>query len=493
MIQNRKLSLMPTIYTIAMMLTGIGVGIYLIIFNNKSTDYSIYWLVPITFSFICIFLLTFQKYLFKRISITIMVGLYYLRMVILPVIMNVGNYFVVSTNIQIYEYMDVAILLLCYEAIFVFVFISMISWRLDKKSSLLLGGNTSKLVPKKLLKTSQIFKIIIFFMVSFMLMMIISNPKIIDAEFNLIFGSSNIMTMEYKRLGEAGSGTLGILVTLFNYIFTYLQILIPPLLIIGIAKKKEKTGINRALFRSLIVVAGLLLIVNGERGNSVMCAVALLVIIIDLYPHKMKKLAPLIIVGIVCIAVVGLLSKAYGNSHDDFAPTFSYIMSSYFSGPQNVAAAILASKSAGGYNIGIIFTDFVRAIPFLSSLVKSKFMVTSSVLFGEAIYGITITTGRTDQILPAIGQGYFYFGFLLAPVIPCILAYLSIMLERKALRENSLLHRNIFYAGSLMMAMGPVCDNLMIMTSMLIRICIVLVIASTAYSSSQRIWAKRLD
>ena len=177
---------------------------------------------------------------------------------------------------------------------------------------------------------------------------------------------------------------------------------------------------------SLVVMLGLMIIVNGERGNSVMCAVALLVIIIDLYPKKMKKLAPLILSGIVIIAIIGLLAKANNNDFSNFTQSFSVIMSAYFSGPQNVAAAILASKSVGGHNIGIVFTDFIRTIPFISSLLQSKYRITSSVLFGEAIYGTTITGSRTDQILPAIGQGYHYFGFLMAPLIPCILANLSV-------------------------------------------------------------------
>jgi hypothetical protein len=109
---------------------------------------------------------------------------------------------------------------------------------------------------------------------------------------------------------------------------------------------------------------------------------------------------------------------------------------------------IYTTENLKSMDISMIPADILLKIPYISGILEKYFHFTSSYVFNMVI-GEGYSTG---QIIPAIAQGYEYFGFMIDPMIPCLGIYFSIAFERKARLTRNLIYKNIFYIAAIMMA-----------------------------------------
>ena len=122
---------------------------------------------------------------------------------------------------------------------------------------------------------------------------------------------------------------------------------------------------------------------------------------------------------------------------------FSDSLQSYFSGVNNVAIAVETKEMFGNYDFNSIATDITRGVVYVNSFfTSSKSSLTD---FNVAYYN-----GGTsrDQILPIIGQGYLYFGFILSPLLTVITMILLMFFDSKIIKQRDLLIKYIYaYVG----------------------------------------------
>ena len=70
----------------------------------------------------------------------------------------------------------------------------------------------------------------------------------------------------------------------------------------------------------------------------------------------------------------------------------------------------------------IAVNDLARNVPFLNSLVDNT---------NTASYYYVMTWGRSDQVIPATGNGLFYFSYILAPVVSMMILCLGHYFEKR--------------------------------------------------------------
>ena len=94
----------------------------------------------------------------------------------------------------------------------------------------------------------------------------------------------------------------------------------------------------------------------------------------------------------------------------------------YFSGARNVGQAIEMKASFGNsISANTLINDFVGSIPGVSSYINQADRING--YFNFYVYGVT---RFTSQIIPMIGVGYSYFGFIGSPLFTTLSIYLAI-------------------------------------------------------------------
>ncbi|RDW20755.1 hypothetical protein [Oceanobacillus chungangensis] len=404
-----------------------------------------------------------------------MISVYFIRMVISPLVMFLGNYSTFGSGYYLYAYLDNAILLMCYEAIVVFTFlIYKISNLKNSNNPIIQINNKSKVRHK--IKLPILFKFIVFGLISFIILLILSDPTLLRSNFLFLIGTSEDWQIQenYASLSGGGSGTLGILVTLLNTVFWLVQALLPPIIMLKIVQMKVPYFYK--LFLSLLLLSAVMLISTETRAHSIEVALTLVIIMIVLYGRRFTKFIPLLMITIVYITISGLFAKSGMEfSFEELSKT----LTAYFSGPQNVAVAIGAAKDYSSLGIAMIPADIFMKIPYLSSFFEPMFKETTNTIFNVAYAAME---GRyIGQIIPSVGQGYAYFGFLLAPIIPCLAVWIAISFEKRARDTSNIVFKFIFYMGTIMMARVTVLSNMLSGVNYLFNIILTLLIAYISF------------
>lgn len=169
------------------------------------------------------------------------------------------------------------------------------------------------------------------------------------------------------------------------------------------------------------------LIMEGNSRNSIIIpAVAVFLVLYYLYPAFRKMTVVFCGGGIVCIAGVTLIWKSFlGNVGEASVKPFSYwiaYVEQYFAGIANMGRAVLAKEYYGGINPKMLFSDLFQSTPFVSGMIDSSET--------SAYYFLKIWD-RNDQVIPSTGNGLFYFGYLLAPLVPVFIIILAHFFEKK--------------------------------------------------------------
>ncbi len=171
---------------------------------------------------------------------------------------------------------------------------------------------------------------------------------------------------------------------------------------------------------------------EGTSRNSIIIPIIALMFILPTIFNKHKKsIRTSLFVMLGAVSIVMIIWKSYtrfgmDTSADDFSlnGVIQYF-EVYFAGVSNMGKALLAYDNAyiGFFDVfSILVTDICNYVPFLNSIVQSN--MSSNDYFLEYI-------GRTDQVIPATGNGLFYLGYVLAPVVPIVNISITRLFEKK--------------------------------------------------------------
>lgn len=195
--------------------------------------------------------------------------------------------------------------------------------------------------------------------------------------------------------------------------------------------------------KSFLVGAVLLLFLNigifigTNRSDIVLSAIVSLVVFHRLFPEIFKWVAigtGSLIVGIVTLMgqVRNIASISGGNNAlIDFTDNLQV----YFGGPYNVALAIETKLLYPQVqHISVLFFDIFRPMIGVNVFVKHLPFYYSNIFFNQRYY----YANQETQILPIIGQGNIFFGYLAAPLFSVLIVCLAYYLRYKISHTKSL-------------------------------------------------------
>lgn len=430
----------------------------LLAFMNNNDDYWILTILPLLFIAVLVICYNTLSCVFESFSVLLMVGCYYMRMVILPFIYVYFDYSTIVINDAFLSYLIPASLLTFYEFLVVMFFCNVIIKKNNKRKNdkdLSLENVKNNVVINR--KNKKAF-IIIAFLITFIMIVYAFYPSIISY-FHFIFETNiekqNVNSINYVVMQQT---IPKLLYWLAVYAIGILQVILPIQIINYISKTKITQNIKFLL--SLFVVGFVLLVATPDVAKSIIMALALCIILFQIYPGKKKTMIGIILIGFVPAVIFGIFIKTgvreIGNS-------ISSVLQAYFSGIPNIATAFLLE---GRPSVLMIFKDIIKATPFILSFFKE--MKSTPNLFNYVLYGNV--EGYHTQIVPMVGQSLFYFGFILAPIISVLSLKISLFFEKKYSQVKYVYEKYLYLLMSIYFAIAPVVYNFSIMISISLQL-----------------------
>lgn len=229
-----------------------------------------------------------------------------------------------------------------------------------------------------------------------------------------------------------------------------LKIVIPIPIVSLFYKRYNQNHSIANFYISIIVLAFFYaFIIEGNSRNTIIIpAVAVLFILLRLYPQYRKTILSTLVTVILLIAILSLIWKSFaGDFSTAKESSFSYWISyieSYFAGFSNMGKAVSAYQNSDIFmNPIIAFNDLARNVPFLNSLVDNT---------NTASYYYVMTWGRSDQVIPATGNGLFYFSYILAPVVSMMILCLGHYFEKRMHNSTSVPEYIIYCYSSIVIS-----------------------------------------
>lgn len=213
------------------------------------------------------------------------------------------------------------------------------------------------------------------------------------------------------------------------------KIIIPiPFLCYLYSKYKRNKSFKYYLLSLIVLIFFYGFIIEGNSRNSIiMPATAAMFFLLKFYPRYGKTTNLVLISVIVLISILSLIWKSFLGDVSGVKNSMSFWISYlevYFAGISNMGKAVYAYHITDILSYpSILFNDICRNVPFLNYLADNS--NTSS------FYYVNVW-GRTDQVIPATGNGLFYFGYIFAPCVSMVIIQIAHWFEKKALLAKTM-------------------------------------------------------
>jgi len=312
-------------------------------------------------------------------------------------------------------YIESAILIMFIEMIAVFIFIQIFSKKYY--SSAKIQAHYEKVININI----NSFVLRLFILLG--LISILLFPEI-TSKFNFVTNIDNFS--EYQRSDFPLFG-------LFELLFNMARILVVLSIVVYWKRKYESSGKFKYVLYSIGISFLNLLIVTGlSRFSILMSAMASLYFLTKLF-NKHKKvifssLTTGILFSVTVVSIYKFFERDINNStnYNDLA-WWSDTLQMYFSGPKNVAIALTMNDSVNINVIVQILTDLFSSVAGVAGILNPNLSTVG--LFNLTYYGSTVSV---DQVVPIIGQGVLYFGYI-GSCIPSIIAiWLMMIFDKQA-------------------------------------------------------------
>lgn len=379
--------------------------------------------LPTMFLFLFIVLPMFSKYIFKYIGITILNLSMLIRYVITPFLNSIYG---IEMNIGVSTAIDSqfrAINLMVFEMVSV-----MVIWCLFYKKFY-----SDKANPVEIKSKPNLFGWLFMIFASIVL---IINPEILG-RYTFIWLAS---VLKSKTVVEGAS---------INFLIIQLaQIVLTVSLLNLIYRFYRNDRKIWYLFLSIIIIVFSASFITGTSRFSVILPLTTgfftLIILFKKYRKFLIGAASIIV--LIVISLTTMLKRQTINSMN--MSTKSSIsglegmntdLQLYFSGITNVAHAVETKITFVPFNFDAIFSDLLKNVPIINKVFESS--SSALVNYNEMFYNRILIS---DQILPNIGQGFLYFGPLLAPIFSVISVIVVMILDKQILKSDSVFEVYIF-------------------------------------------------
>lgn len=372
---------------------SIVISLY-IAYNTEHPGYQYLYLLPLLYGISYVLFMSPIRGRLNNIYIYVFIAVSFARYVILPLLITVNKYYGGrSSSPPMDESFRLAIYLMSYEMIIIFIF-SFIVFRKYKAPK----NNGYIEYP------NSIFVYIIA--IGFALSLSLIFPESLSS-FSFLKISD-----EFKDIGEAT-----FLITLISYLLITIKFLIFLLIISFFKKRYEKSNNNIFVLLSLLVVLfNITIFFGNNRADYIITTLASILLFFKLYPKFIKRsIIPFVIMTIIVTSFINenrnVTTLTGGN---DFLLDLTGTLQVYLAGPYNVAISIEAAKlNEEERNVFHLSHEILRPVIGLNVILKQFDIKSTSNYFNERIF----FSDHMSQIVPMIGQGYFYLGFIMSPLI----------------------------------------------------------------------------
>jgi len=391
------------------------ISIIFILLSDKKIPSNLPFL-PIFFTILVLIIPSFTAYVFKNIGITIINLTMIIRYLISPILiatygtnLNFGHLTMQSTQV-------IAVNLMIYEMIVMFIVFAIFHKKFYKV------GDENDVM--SISSSNNIFG---WLFVLLCVLILISNPAILT-RYSFVWLSTDLKNKDVEGVSVSlffliiQLGHLVLTVNLLNLIYRFYE------------RKKHFVFV---LISLLIIVISSSFIVGTSRFSIILPLVTGLYTVLKLYKPYRKLLGILsIVLSFIFILVSTTLKQQTINGKSNYN-TFENLnteLQIYFSGVSNVTHAINTGVIYEPFNIMGILSDLFRSVIYLNSLFGEN--VSALTEYNVIFYGGGMSQ---DQILPMIGQGYLYFGYLLAPILTVLTMLVVMFLDQKITKSSSLI------------------------------------------------------
>ncbi|MBC1401789.1 hypothetical protein [Listeria booriae] len=388
--------------------------------NINASGYERLYLLPLTFTIS--FLVVFSRVLFKRFKVFIVVFtvIGFARFVMLPYFIVFNDYYGGrSPEPPLAGSMETAIYLMVYELIVVTIAIGILDYLQNRKYQ-----PRDKKQPFD--ETKSYFGYTVFIVVA--IVAAIGIPSVMSSISFFIPKPDLVDVME-------GSN---VMVMLGGYMFILAKQLV--FIMVTWWAHKRHRATSQLLYVWIAIgalFANIGIFIGTNRSDIVLVAIVSLVTFQLLFPKYFKLVVLLVVamlVGIILImsTVRNIASISGGTSGiTDFTDNLQV----YFGGPYNVALALETKLIyPESQHWSVLFFDIFRPMIGVNMLVKDLPFEYSNIFFNQRYF----YSDHATQILPMVGQGNLFFGYLLSPLLSVLVVCLAYFIQSKIDQTRSI-------------------------------------------------------
>lgn len=409
-------------------------------------DYSISFFMPFApiIYIVCICLVYIKRpSAYDSIAVIIIFAINFFRMVFVPVIYVLSGYVSTIETATGTKYLNEAVALVGAEIFSTTLFI-LSSKKLSKISSntmfIKLDSNINIKLHVKAILSCLVLLGIICVLVDRSVLVIITT--VFDR-----FMATAEMNLERRRAFLSLRENSSLIYNLFAQTVFYLQILVPAILISYATNKRKVLNPNKGFVLGLIISVLSVLFVTDNNMDSVCIMIACVLVLFSVYPERMSRILPFIIIAMVSFIAMFLLAKVGLLSGGEIKfEELSRVLCAYFSAFPNVSCGFAVQYED---KLATFWGDIVSGVPYL--MVFFRGYPQSVTLFNIAAHGYT---GLTNQIMPLISYGYQYL-WLFAPIFTLMVYNIAFALEVKFRNTNKTFNRVLYALMIINLSIGP--------------------------------------
>lgn len=413
---------------------------------NRPHYYNLLPLLPITYIVISIMCSKVYTLIPDNLGATLIIILFFCRMVLSPLLMTWGQYSV-TLKLNIDQNTPWAIFLVCYEAVVVFL---CITYKMQN-----FGCNNLTLENFVLnRKKEKIYGLLVCVMLMLLIACIKTVPQLMDI-YRSIFEITDEHFSNYEDayiIAEFSTNFANKLALVTgNYLMRATLVVVPAFIIVVLSNNKHRK-FNK--FFSLLVCTTPLFFIGGAIAKSLIYMISLFLLRTYMFPTKQinTKIMRVILIGVIIVIAWWIynFTTSSSMSKNGFS-YFSSKFSAYFSGV-NVVSGVFNLPDEIKYKFRYFIYDYLSTFPYGTTLFGISYE-TVQPFFNSYNYSI-------GQIPPTIAMGYYYFGPILAPIYSIVFANVAYNSGEKIAYIENPFGRIRMILTSVYFAMGIVMYNI---------------------------------
>lgn len=399
-------------------LIALACSITCFMLNISEIGYKYIGIIPLAFS-ICILLCTKFAYFRKRnICCNILYYVMVIRFVVMPTMIAFANYDSMVGISPTSDSIGKAVILMAYSCCLVMMFLELYLRKTEHTNK------TNKYID---LDRSSIYlekSNVVLFVIFISLIIVVTHLDLLT--------DYRFFWQDTQSLSTNASDLIQILVRLGALLLQYLTAIV----FINYLSRKYNEG--KKIYLILIYMAAFLNIIIVKGDNRMMMLLnALSTIIYINYLIPNKKRINNFILGFLTIIIIYTITinKTYAGNyninglHEKFIDMSKWLQL-YFGGPREIALSIDLKKIYASFDLRILIKDMIQSINIIGWFgSRITGIEQSNALFNN--YVSSTNKNAYGQIMPILGQGYFHFGLILAPIFEILIGVVCIRSDIK--------------------------------------------------------------